>query len=139
MSEEPVRQGRCDCGSLRFTVRGEPVHSHACTCTECQRSTGSVMSHSAWFPEAAVTIEGDYTVHHHRGSEHPDRYRCFCPTCGTGRFFRSGASFPDAIGFAVGSFADPAFPPPAFVLYWDDRPAWLGRPEAVPVRAAAKE
>ena len=138
-----VRHGRCDCGQLRFTVRGEPVHVHACACTQCQRSTGSVMSHSAWFAEAAVTVEGDYTIHHHRGPDHPDRHRGFCPTCGTGRFFRSGAAFPGTIGFAVGAFADPeapsSLPPPAFVLYWDNRPAWLGRPVGVPVRAQAEE
>lgn len=136
---ETVRHGRCDCGGLRFTARGEPVHVHACTCTQCQRSTGSVMSSSAWFTEAAVTVEGDYTLHHHRGSEHPDRYRCFCPTCGTGRFFKSGAAFPGTIGFAVGSFADPDFPPPRYVLYWGNRPTWLGQPESVPVRAEAEE
>lgn len=143
MQEEAVRHGRCDCGNLRFAVRGAPVHVHACTCTQCQRSTGSVMSYSAWFPEAAVSIEGDYTVHRHRGAEHPDRYRCFCPTCGTGRFFRSGAAFPDAIGFAVGSFANPDddsnLPVPRFVLHWDSRPAWLGEPDGVPVRAEAEE
>ncbi|MBS1181930.1 MAG: family glutathione-dependent formaldehyde-activating protein [Proteobacteria bacterium] len=138
MHETTIRHGRCDCGNLRFTVKGEPVHVHACTCTQCQRSTGSVMSYSAWFPVDMVTIEGPYTLHHHRGPEHPERFRGFCPTCGTGRFFQSGAAFPDTIGLAVGSFADPAFPPPSFVLYWDDRPAWLGEPEAVPVRGQSE-
>lgn len=141
--EGTVRHGRCDCGYLRFAARGEPVHVQACTRTECQRSTGSAMSHSARFPEAVVTVEGAYTLHHHRGSEHPDRYRCFCPTRGTGRFFKSGASFADAVGFAVGAFADPksssSLPAPRFLLYWDNRPVWLGKPEAVPVRAEAEE
>lgn len=126
-----TRTAHCDCGQLRFTVRGEPVHVHACTCTQCQRSSGSVMSYSAWFPEASVKIEGKYTIHHHCGPEDPDRFRGFCPECGTGRFFRSGESFPNTVAITAGTFAEPGFPLPDFILYWASRPQWLGSPEKV--------
>jgi hypothetical protein len=134
-SEQPasIRQARCDCGQLSFVVRGEPVHIHACACTMCQRSSGSVMSYSAWFPRTAVEIQGEFTTHHHRGAEHSDRFRCFCPTCGTGRFFQSGSSFPDTVAFAAGIFAGLNVPPPSAILYWDDRPAWIGEPAGITV------
>ena len=133
MSEGEVNiwTAQCDCGQLRFTVSGEPVHVHACTCTRCQRSSGSVMSYSAWFPEDAVKIEGDYTVHHHCGPENPDRFRGFCPECGTGRFFRSGASFPNTIAITAGTFAQPSFPVPEFIIYWASKPECLREPESV--------
>ena len=130
-TEPTFRTAQCDCGQLRFAVRGDPVHVHACTCTQCQRSSGAVMSYSAWFPEDAVQITGDYTVHHHCGPDVLDRYRGFCPLCGTGRFFRSGASFPDTIAITAGTFAQPDFPVPDFILYWADRPAWIGAPADV--------
>jgi hypothetical protein len=53
------------------------------------------------------------------------------PHCGTGRFFISGASFPDTIAFAAGMFAGHDLPPPRAVLYWDNRPRWLGEPEEI--------
>lgn len=129
--EQTHRQASCDCGQLRFRVTGDPVHVHACTCTQCQGSSGSVMSLSAWFPADAVDIDGEYTVHHHRGPAQPDRYRGFCPSCGTGRFFTSGEAFPGTIAFAAGVFRDPEFPPPDFILYWNDRPRWLAPPTAI--------
>ncbi len=93
------------------------------------------MSHSAWFPEGAVEIEGEYTTHYHCGPEQPERYRGFCPICGTGRFFRSGPSFPNTIAFTAGTFADPDFPAPKFILYWDSRPKWLVEPDGVTLYA----
>lgn len=133
------RLAQCDCGHLRFKVFGEPVHVHACTCSQCQRSSGSVMSYSAWFPEDSVEIEGDYTVHHHCGTENPDRFRGFCPECGTGHFFRSGASFPNTIALTAGTFAQPDFPTPDFILYWASRPEWLAAPDNIKLFAESDE
>ena len=130
MADHPTRTARCDCGSLTLHVAGDPVHVHACTCTECQRTTGSVMSWSAWFPESAVRIEGPHTKHHHRPGQ-PDRWRGFCPACGTGHFVSSSAGSPGTIAIRAGAFADPGFPPPEFILYWANRPPWLGVPESI--------
>ena len=130
MADHAIRTASCDCGALTLRVMGEPVHVHACTCTECQRATGSVMSWSAWFPESAVTIVGPYVKHHHRRGQ-PDRYRAFCPTCGTGQFFSSGAGAPGTLAIRAGAFADPGFPPPEFILYWANRPQWLGAPDGI--------
>jgi hypothetical protein len=87
------------------------------------------MSFSAWFPMASVEIVGNYTTFQHKGEDQPDRYRGFCPKCGTGRFFCSGKSFPETIAFGAGVFAEQNFPPPSAVLYWDNRPKWLSEVE----------
>ena len=88
------------------------------------------MSWSAWFLRDAVTIDGPDTKHHHRPGQ-PDRYRGFCPTCGTGKFFFSGAGFADTIALTAGSFGDPGFAAPEFILYWANRPHWLAAPEGI--------
>jgi hypothetical protein len=124
----PVRVAACECGGLRLHVSAAPVHVHGCTCTRCQRSTGSVMKLSAWFPETGVRIEGDFSTWHHAGTDAPGLTACFCPTCGGGRFFRTGDYLPGTIGIAVGAFADPAFPAPDHIHWWPDRPLWLGPP-----------
>ena len=82
------------------------------------------------FPENAVRIERPYTKHQHRPGE-PNRSRAFCPGCGTGKFFSSGAGFPGTIAITGGTFADPGFPPPEFILYWANCPQWSGVPEGI--------
>jgi hypothetical protein len=79
-------------------------------------ASGSVMTLSAWFADQSVTICGPYSKRFHRADAEPDRFQAFCPTCGSGRFFRSGAGYPGTYGISVGSFADPQFPTPEFVL-----------------------
>lgn len=134
---QPIRHSLCESGALRLTVRGDPVHVHACTCTRRQRASGSAMTTSAWLPETAVTIEGDYITWHCTETADPALMAGFCRTCGTGRFFRTGAYLPGTIGIATGNFADPAFPDPAFpapdhIHWWPDRPHWLGPPNGPP-------
>ncbi len=131
--QNAIRHARCDCGQLSFEVQGPPVHVHACSCTQCQRSSGSVMSYSAWFPKDAVTVTGQFTKYQPHGKGHPERFSAFCPACGTGRFFTGGQAFPDTIAFNAGVFADPEFPAPEFIIYWADRPNWIGKPESVPL------
>lgn len=59
---------KCPCGALCLEVAGKPVHNHACTCTRCQRTSGSAMSAFAWFPESNVRVlTGAYTTWHPEG------------------------------------------------------------------------
>ncbi len=124
----PDRIATCECGALTLRVTVQPVHIHGCTCTKCQRSSGSVMSLSAWFPESGVTIDGPYTSWFFTKTPDPALVSCFCPTCGGGRFFRTGDYLRGTIGIPVGSFADPDFPPPDHIHWWPDRPRWLSAP-----------
>lgn len=121
-----TRISKCKCGSLSITVTGEPVHNHACSCTRCQRSTGSVVGWAAWFAAEDVTeISGDYTVWHPKGEATPEVMSAFCPVCGGGGFWKSGDYLPGTLGFDVGTFADPGFPPPAHVHWSGSRPGWV--------------
>lgn len=125
----PNRLSACECGQLTLTVTGDPVHRHACTCTKCQRSSGSAFSLSAWFPEAAVVISGSFTTYYFTGTPDPDLMAGFCPQCGGGKFFRTGEYLKGCIGIAVGNFADPDFPAPEHIHWWPNRPHWLGTPD----------
>ena len=33
--------GRCSCGNVQFRLNAEPMMTHACHCTQCQRVTGT--------------------------------------------------------------------------------------------------
>ncbi len=120
----------CACGGLTVTVSAAPQFVHACACLECQRNTGSAFSYSAFFPEAAVKVGGEFKSW--RRSSEAGRWNeaNFCPTCGVNVFARLEA-LPAMFCIPVGCFSDPDFPAPGN-LYWNSkRHRWLDLPTGI--------
>jgi hypothetical protein len=132
MAEQPdyPKAASCACGALNVTVSAKPKMTHACACLECQRSTGSAFSYSAFFAEEAVTIRGE--TRSFRRSSDAGRWQelDFCPSCGVSVFGRLEV-LPGIIGVAVGCFADPGFEKPGNLFWASQRHHWLELPAAV--------
>ena len=124
-----TRTAACSCGQLRVTMNGKPGSVGACSCRECQKSTGSAFGISSYWPNSAVAaIEGQSTVWR-RGSDAGrwvDSY--FCPTCGSTLYWYAEA-LPDMIGIAAGNFADPNFEPPTYAVWSETQHPWVKFPE----------
>jgi hypothetical protein len=123
------RTAACSCGQLTVTIAGEPDYVAACSCLECQKSTGSVFGVSTYWPKAAVvSIMGNSTCWR-RGSSAGrwiDNY--FCPVCGSTLYwYMEGA--PASIGVSAGNFADPAFPPPTYAVWCESKHPWVTFPQ----------
>ena len=73
--------GGCLCGAVRIVASGRPYRVGLCHCLDCRKHHGALFHASAIFPMDAVAIEG--VVGEYAG-------RCFCPTCGSSVFGRSG-------------------------------------------------
>jgi hypothetical protein len=128
-AEVVSRTAACACGALKVTASGAPTWVHACSCTECQKRSGSAFSYSAFFPESAASIEGAYRSWR-RASPGGWQEVSFCPTCGTSLFFRLDV-LPNILAISVGCFTDPAFEGPA-KLYWSSRRhRWLSLPQEI--------
>lgn len=128
----PTRTAQCGCGALRVTVVGEPALVAICSCSHCQRRTGSVLGVSAYFDDSQVlSCEGEERAFR-RGS---DRGRWlenrFCPTCGTTVYWVAEFQ-PGRIGVAAGCFADSNFPAPEAAVWDGGRPRWLPLPDGCP-------
>jgi hypothetical protein len=54
----------------------------------------------------------------------------FCPACGSTVYWKADAS-PRLIGLAVGSFAEPSFPPPAMSVFEQAKHSWVRLDETV--------
>jgi tetratricopeptide (TPR) repeat protein len=90
----------------------------------------------AGFRTAQVQITGRYSDFS-RVSDEADRKEHvfhFCPDCGS-QVFYSEPSEPDLVVVSVGSFADPAFPPPTESGYDSRRHSWVGLPESIQLHA----
>jgi hypothetical protein len=124
------RIARCSCGNLTVTARGEPSYVHLCSCTDCQRSSGSAFSYSAFFPESAVSIAGEKRTYRQRADSGRFTDSFFCPNCGTSVLFRA-EGLPGTLGVPVGCFADPSFARPSKLFWASRRHHWLELPESI--------
>ena len=119
-----TRTAHCACGALKVEASGEPAFVAACHCIECQRRTGSVFGVSAYFRERHITASGPAKTFVRDGQEGRKLHMHFCPDCGTTVYWQADFR-PGFIGVAVGAFADPRFPLPAFSVWEQSRHPWL--------------
>ena len=86
---------------------------------------------SAFRPDQ-VEVNGRYSDYARISDEADEKEHVFhfCPDCGSQVFYTEPTE-PNLIVIAVGSFADPAFPPPTESGYNSRRHEWLELPEGI--------
>ena len=50
MQDDVTREGRCWCGDLSVTIKGDPFYVSSCACTRCQRRTGAFYGVTVYVP-----------------------------------------------------------------------------------------
>lgn len=133
-----TRRAACSCGQLSLTIDGGPARISMCHCLECQRRTGAVISNQARFLRDQVAIAGDATSWSRIAESGSQVTFRFCPSCGSTVFWES-ESFPEYFVVAIGSFADPAFPPPTIAVWEETRHPWVSLPAGAPAKRMPKQ
>ena len=83
--QDPVQEGGCRCGQVRFRVSAPPLVTMACHCTGCQRMTASAFSLSTLYPSGAFEVtKGEPVI----GGLHGATRHFFCPHCMSWLFTR---------------------------------------------------
>lgn len=130
-AHERLRHARCACGAFVVAVHGAPAVVHACSCTACQRRSGSTFTHTAFFPETAVTVlTGDPRAWQRPGDSGLGVETSFCPVCGTTLLSRPLA-WPGMVGVAAGCFDERDLGPPQRLYWAQSRQPWLALPADV--------
>jgi hypothetical protein len=81
MNNEKGYDGSCFCGTVRFTVSGEPVGMGYCHCDSCRRwSAGPVNAFTLWKPEAVQITQGAENIGTYNSTS--KSYRKWCKNCG---------------------------------------------------------
>jgi hypothetical protein len=123
--------GGCACGSLRYTLPGQPIEQTHCQCRDCQRRSGS--GHSSWlvFAEApGDVVSGPASAWSVLAETGLEKRHAFCPTCGTPVYLAFPA-MPGIIAVTAASLDDPARFQPRQVTWtrtaqpWDSLPPGL--------------
>ena len=74
---EPVFEGGCLCGAVRYRATGVPYKSGICHCRDCKKVTGSsFLAYADWRPNQ---FSSSGKVETYAG-------RSFCPVCGSRLF-----------------------------------------------------
>jgi hypothetical protein len=124
---ELSRRGSCACGALAFESSHAPVLQLRCFCTDCQKSTGSVMAPLAFFPAGAVRIlRGQTRAYDSRNDSGHVVTKEFCPECGT-TVFHGSTSYPHLRGVPVGILDDATHFRPTTNIYVGSAPPWARR------------
>lgn len=104
--------GGCACGKVRFEAEGQPDRVGICHCLDCRKYHGALFFAAAIYPETQVRVSGE-----------PQMYdgRCFCATCGSRVFNRSGAE----LELHLGALDDINVFQPTYELWTIRRESWL--------------
>ena len=107
------RRGACRCGQVRILVRGEPLRTGICHCTDCRQESGSAFTFYAVWPAPQFQCAGETSVF---------LGRSFCSRCGS-RLFSLDA---DEAEIKLGVLSEaPTHLKPGFEYWVKRREPWL--------------
>ncbi len=128
LREKQVK-GRCHCGSVRYEVQGVPITHALCHCDDCKRCSGAPLVGWAMFPETAfLLLSGTTTTY--ASSENGRRE--FCPTCGSGLFYRNGVTLPGIVDIQTATLDDPSALPARCHVQTAERIPWMKTLHSLP-------
>ena len=124
--------GCCSCGAVQYELTGEPLFTHACHCTLCQRRTGSAFGLSMIIETghfkllsgkpASVEIISD------SGNK---KYNHFCAQCGT-VIYGDSPSLPGLTIIRPGTLDDTSRVTVQAHIWVRSKQPWLVLPDDVP-------
>ena len=125
---EPLLEGGCQCGAVRYRVTGDPIVAALCHCSMCRRACAAPTVAWAMYNEAQVRFGASLpTVY----ESSPGCRRGFCSRCGTQISF-TAEYIPGLIDITIGTLDDPNQVSPT-LHYWESRRLdWLHLGDQMP-------
>jgi hypothetical protein len=130
MSDAPAsleRTGGCQCGAVRYIVRGSPTGAGICHCRMCQKAGGAPFMAFAGVRGSEFEVSRG-AIATFRSSEIAERG--FCAQCGTPLTYRVLGR--DRVSFTLGSLDRPGEVAPADQLAIEVRLPWFDGLPALP-------
>jgi hypothetical protein len=117
-----MRNGRCLCGAVRFTLEGELPPLINCHCQYCRRAHGAAFATLAWIPSAALrVVQGADAVRDYRTAGVGSR--AFCGRCGT-RLWNRAESMPAFLSLAIASLEEQPERGPVMHINVESKARW---------------
>ncbi len=117
-SQGATYHGSCFCGSVQFTVRGQPAGMGYCHCDSCRKwSAAPVNAFTLWQPDAVTVEHGADKIGTYNKT--PNSYRKWCKDCG-GHLFTDHPGM-GLIDVYAGVIADFPYQPGVHVHYQETK------------------
>jgi len=124
--------GGCQCGAVRYRLKGDSAHAALCHCTDCRKSSGAPAVHWIAFPMSDFElIQGE--LRDYQSSQLGTRR--FCPTCGTGIAYVNETALPGLIDVQGATLDDPDALPPQAHIQAAERLAYMETANELPAFA----
>ena len=104
---DDVLTGGCQCGDIRYALRGEPVDLYVCHCRECRKQSSSAFGISLIVRAADfVLLSGAPKVWSRPAAVAGSLDCAFCPNCGS-RFLHGNTETDKTVSIKGGSLDTP--------------------------------
>jgi hypothetical protein len=120
---EPVLEGGCLCGTVRYRLQGPPVVVAHCHCEDCQRLSGAGHSTGAMFPVSQFVLNGRVAEYALTSAAGNTVTRVFCPNCGSPILGRNTA-MEGFVTVSLGTLDDSSAIKPDVVVFARNRKPW---------------
>jgi hypothetical protein len=127
-----LRQGGCQCGTVRYEVVGDPVMVGACHCSDCQRQSGSAFGMSFIVAREAFRLLSGNVKTFTRTADSGRAATCtFCPECGT-QIYQEPDFLKDMVSVKPGTLDDTSFLRPTFQVWVERKHSWVSLSADIP-------
>ena len=128
MPASDLKTGGCQCGAIRYELRGDAKMLYICHCRDCQKQSSSAFGMSLIVaPETLKFTAGEARLRawDTRG-DNGEIKRChFCPECGS-RIFHGSDNPADEISIKAGSLDDTGWLRPVAQIWLKSAQSWTG-------------
>lgn len=117
-TDERVRTGGCQCGAVRFRIRGALGRPSICHCRMCQKAFGGFFGPLVTVPEEGLAWSRGAPAYFQSSV---NIARGFCAACGTPLSYRH----PGGIEIAIGAFDERTDLAPQIQVNYGARNSWV--------------
>lgn len=119
------KTGGCLCGSVRYTLKAEPMATVVCHCTHCQKVSGSAFSTNFAVKRDDVAFTGGtLTSYDDKADSGNILKRSFCPKCGSSLMSESSGR-PGMAVLKVGTLDDVSMVKPGAQIWTTSAQPWV--------------
>ncbi len=127
-----TRTGGCSCGAIRYELDGEPLFTHACHCTDCQRASGGAFVITMIVDATDLRVTAGTPKSSCRiGTSGKEKQQLFCGDCGSWLFGRT-AQRPGLMVIRPGTLDDTSRVKPEAHIWTRSKQPWVPLPDGVP-------
>ncbi|MEM7255333.1 MAG: GFA family protein [Pseudomonadota bacterium] len=124
--------GGCACGAVRYQISQPPLFSHACHCTDCQRTTGSAFVINLVVVQTDLAVEGDMRAASLPTDSGTGYDLHFCSACATVLWCQYGFHQVPIVAVRAGTLDDTSAIRPAAHIFVRSKQPWVRLDSNVP-------